>query len=402
MPSGAIISTDGELRRAIGESGLLAPLLELDRAAPDVGFEELEELRAFAPAVVVVDLDEDPGLGLKLIEHLAEASPGRPVLAAALEPPAALLLEALRAGIAEFLVKPVTDRSLAEALEGLGRRRDASTEEGAGAQGKVITFVGAKGGVGATMLAAGTAVELRRGTGLPVLLADLDVALGDAALHFHLEPRYSLLDLVENLHRMDPDLLASFVETHDSGVAVLAGHLAVSQVRELDADQVREVLRLLRSHHRFVILDMPDPLASFAPAVLEASDEIFLVAAPDVPSLRNAAHLYPHLAGSHPAARVRLLVNRFDSRRSIPIAEIEKLTGARVYGTVENDPVHVLRSINEGQPIALAQGSAAARDLKKLGARLLSELAPELTARRGKSSLLESIARLGGRGRKPA
>jgi DNA-binding NarL/FixJ family response regulator len=116
MPSGAIISTDGELRRAIGESGLLAPLLELDRAAPDVGFEELEELRAFAPAVVVVDLDEDPGLGLKLIEHLAEASPGRPVLAAALEPPAALLLEALRAGIAEFLVKPVTDRSLAEGL----------------------------------------------------------------------------------------------------------------------------------------------------------------------------------------------------------------------------------------------------------------------------------------------
>ena len=368
----AIIAADPELRRAIRESGSVAVVLEIAVSATDVGVGELDELESLHPELVVVEIGDASELSLRLVEHLSDSSRGRPILVTGPTPSAELLLNAMRAGASEYLESPLRPEVLRAVAERLAKRRQPSEPSQPQREGRIYTFVGVKGGVGTTMIASNVAVELRRHSSEQVLLADFRFGLGDAALHLGVTPRFNVADLVDNLDRIDPGLLASFLESDRTGVQLLSSPSDPSRISSIEPEQVDEVLRYLKTQYAYTIVDAPDPYSAVGRAVLAVSDQVVLVTTPDVPALRNVERLTSLLALSDGASQreLKLVVNRFVRSRSVPVEEIQRLVNLEVQQTMADDYEGVRRSISDGDPICRSK-TPISRDLARLAADLL-------------------------------
>jgi pilus assembly protein CpaE len=180
------------------------------------------------------------------------------------------------------------------------------------------------------------------------------------------------VDLVQNFHRMDAGLLASYIEQHDSGVHLLSAPFHPERSEVVSGEEIRRILHFLRQHYDYVIVDTPK---SFSPATLAAfdqSDLVCLVTNVDLPSLRNIQRGLPMLKRVLPRGeeQIRLVINRYNSDNDISLDDVERTLGLKAYGRISNDYEAVIGAINTGKPIVLNGNSVYSRDLKVLGAKL--------------------------------
>ena len=171
------------------------------------------------------------------------------IVAASLEP--ALMLEAMRAGVTEFLTAPVTAPELTAAVDA-GHDVDAPSTSG-----EVFAFLGAKGGVGTTTVADQRRDRARRSSASgSTLLIDLHLAYGDAAVYLGTEPRFSVIDALENVHRLDKAFLSGLVGHARAGLSLLASSDRASAT-PVDSASVRTLIESAARHYRYVVLDVP-------------------------------------------------------------------------------------------------------------------------------------------------
>jgi len=396
----AVISTDGAFRKIV-EQAIRHPdagtTLEIEFGVPFAAFgnAELKALKAASPEVVVLDLAEDPALGIKLAHFLAgSSSPSYKIIASGPTLEAELLLELMRGGITEFLPKPVAPEQVREAV-----RRLAQGGQGAGAQqgttlGEIYAFFGAKGGSGATTLATNLAIVLHRLTKKKTLLVDLDVELGEASLLLGIQPRFNFVDLIQNFHRVDAGLLASYIERHDSGVHLLSAPFHPDRAQEVSADQIRRILQYLRQHYDYVVVDVSKSFTPATFAAFEQADRIFLTTTVDLPSLRNVQRALPLLQRVvHGKDRINLLLNRFDKGGDVTTKEVERSLGIPVYATLSNDYEAVIRSVNTGKPVVMNGTSAYSQDLNRLGS-LITGVKPQQTPSGAFQRLTSGLSRV--------
>ena len=219
----AVISVDRSFRellkeRLFGAGSHTTLVAELAVPFSEVSEEELRTLRHAEPQLIFLDLENDPVLGTKLAQFLADAHPSLRFIAVGPSLSPELLMAAMRAGVGDFLTKPVDPVALSEAVERLGNKVGKASGAKPRDPAHVYVVFSPKGGSGCTTVATNLAVTLRQLTGKKTLVVDLDLELGEAALMMGMRPRFNFVDLVQNFHRMDADLLASFIERHDSGV----------------------------------------------------------------------------------------------------------------------------------------------------------------------------------------
>ena len=171
---------------------------------------------------------------------------GLVIVASTLQP--ALMLEAMRAGVGEFLAEPLTRADLTAAITRVTTR--------SAAVGSVFAFLGAKGGVGTTTTAVNVATELARIERNGTLFVDLHPAYGDAAVFLGAEPRFSVLDALENTHRLDETFFRGLVVRTKAGPDLLASsdHATVTPV---DARRIRALIDFAARLYRYVVLDCP-------------------------------------------------------------------------------------------------------------------------------------------------
>ena len=399
---GAVISTD-EAFRALVREVLQRPghnigvALELNVPFTQFGDGHLRDLRGVDPELIILDLEADPVLGIKFAQFLTEQSPGRRVLATGPAPSSEQLLAALRAGISEYLPKPVTREGLAAAIDGLTRKLRWSPSGAPAQPGRLLAIFSGKGGSGSTTVATNLAIYLHQLTGRRTLLVDLDLELGEIALQLGAEPRFNFIDMVRNFHRMDADLLASFIEHHPSGVHLLSAPYHPQKTEVVTGDQISRILRFLKQHYDYVIVDTSKSFSPPTLATFEEADEIILVTTVDVPSLRNIARCLPLLTQMAAPAeeRLRLVLNRYLEDGVIRIPDVERTLGMKVYHTIGNDYDAIVRSINTGTPIILDRESRYAHDLRALGAAISGLQVPAGT-REGalKRSFVEPFSRI--------
>jgi pilus assembly protein CpaE len=371
----AIVSTDAALRTVVkqllhvGERGVT---LEAEIAVPLTGFgdEQLRNLRNVNPDLVFLDLESDPALGTKLVQFLADSNPSQRFIAVGPPLSPELLMAAMRAGVSDYLQKPVDLQELAQALDRVALKIGWASNAKRRHPGLVYSFFSPKGGSGSTTVATNTAVMLHRLTGKRTLLLDLDLELGEAALFLGVQARFNFVDLVQNFHRMDAGLLQSYIEKHESGIELLSAPYHPEKAEIVSADQIRRILQFLRQHYDFIVVDTsksfsPDTLATF-----EQSDLVFLVSNADLPSLRNIQRGLPMMKRMlvKGQEQVRLVVNRYNPRDAISLDDIQKVLGIPVYWTMSNDYEAVVRSINSGKPLVLDNSSRYGKDLKAFAA----------------------------------
>lgn len=395
MVSYVLVSADGDLRqvvRGVADELGLTLKVELEAAPGGVTQAHVKQIRLAQPELLLLDLGNEAELGLRLAEHLATSLPSTRIVTASEDQTPELLKAAMRAGASEFLHKPVEPGTVREALAGL-LERVRPAKASTGRAGRVLTFFSPKGGAGATTVATNFAVQLRRLTEERVILVDLDLELGEIAIFLGLEPQFSIVDIVQNLHRLDDGLLGTFLVQHDSGVDVLASPYEPRKAAAVAPDQVRRVLAFLRNLYDYVVVDASNTLNHQTAAALEATDEVFVVTQLDVPSIRNIQRCRDLLGGMRQRRPVtRVVVNRYQPKAEIALKDAEEALGMEVYWTLSSDYGSVVGSINSGKPLVLNEPCVFSREIEGLVTRHLG--LPERPRRPRRGPLSRALGKL--------
>jgi pilus assembly protein CpaE len=383
---------------------LLAAVADVTVPMCKVDGEALELLHKRDPELVLADFDGDPVASLRYIRLLSDARPSRVFLGTGPELPPQLLMDAMRAGVSEYLPQPVDPRDLEDALRRMARKLGRGPSGGVPGGGRIVAFTGAKGGTGVTTTAVNAAVHAHTVAGRRTLLLDLDLESGSAGVLTSVAPRYSVLDLLDNLHRLDDSLLESLVTEHASGLHVLPSPLDPSDSRDVKPDQLRTVLRLLKHHYQLIVVDLARPLSDVGREVLDHVDELYLVLNSDLPSLRNAKRILPHLQRTLEGrdAALKVVLNRVQADGEITDRDVRTALRVPVAFSLRQDDVHVLRSVNIGKPVVLnGARSRYGQDVKGLGLAIARAISPgaAVTTEGFMSRLAVSLGgRKGGRG----
>src|SRR5207302_3979728 len=173
------------------------------------------------PDLVIVDARGDALLAMGNIERLRASAPGAAVFAVALAADPELILESMRAGANEFFTWPPAEETFHNAIRRMAGRRE--TAIGSKPPATTLVFFGAKGGAGTTTVAVNCGVELARLSKRSTVIVDLKAGLGEVSLFLGVRPRYTLIDAIDNLHRLDREFLRELVVKHKSGLEILAG-----------------------------------------------------------------------------------------------------------------------------------------------------------------------------------
>jgi len=312
------------------------------------------ELKNSTNCVALIDFDRDPELAIETTERLHQIflkNIGIVGVGARLD--AGILLRAVRKGCSEFLTKPVNLNDLTAALN---RYNDVlSVDPSAQSSlGRVISFFGAKGGVGTTMLAVHLAIFLVRQHGKKVLLIDHKHQLGHVALYLGLkDTQYHFEELLHNADRLDSELLNGFLVHHRSGLDVIASPELSGSPREATSYEFERVMDFLRREYEYVLIDSSVAYQDSKKSLIEQSDEVFLVSTPDVAALRDLARQVENLSLNESfTSKLRLVVNRSTASDSVTPEQIEKTVRFPISVAVPNNYFELLRAINEGEPIS--------------------------------------------------
>jgi pilus assembly protein CpaE len=370
----AIVSHDDEFKRQIARMlracgvpiGIIEGRTGADGSVPDVA---------------VVDIRADVPSGLSAIERLRASSVSMAVFAIAVNAEPDLILQAMRAGANEFFPwnpgAQGASRSIEESFHGAVRRTAARREAAhAGTRQPCVShvFLGAKGGSGTTTVSVNCAVEMSRLTKRPTIILDLKPCLGEVALFLGVRPRFTVLDAIENLHRLDKDFFKELVSKHKSGLDILAGSDHFDRPNAQDAGALEELLRVLSRMYDNIVIDAGSLINSFVVATLYTADTVFLVTNPDVPSIRNAQRLVDRArqlgVGTE---RVKILLNRTSDQNLIAPKQIETALGFGIYHSFTSDYRTVSTALNSGVPLALANHSELASQFNAFTRQLLGQ-----------------------------
>jgi pilus assembly protein CpaE len=345
-----------------------------DYFSPDRRPQLSPSLRAASVCIAIVDCDRDPEMALSTMERLRTMGlKNLSIIAFATQTDAQYLLRAMRSGCNEFLTKPADTKVLQEALQRFQNVHltTAGVKENAG---RIISFYGAKGGVGTTTLAVHLANNLVRRHRKRTLLIDHQHELGHVALYLGMkDSQYHFDELVRNADRLDADLLNGFIVRHSSGLEVLTSPDACAIDHKSTSEELDQVLNFLRNHYDYIIIDSSLSYKDIVVPMLRGSDEICLVTTPDVAALRDLARHIEHFNLDEETSRkLRIIVNRSHSNDPVNAEQIESVVHHPVWIAIPNAYVDLMSAINAGEPIPVQHSSKFAQQIGKWAARLVS------------------------------
>jgi pilus assembly protein CpaE len=330
--------------------------------------------------VVLVDIDaQNPQRAIRTIELIHASTPDVTIFAVGEMDQPSIIVSAMRAGAREFLDHNASREALVEAFTRFSAT--LSRAQRSSSKARVFTFLNAKGGAGTTTTAVNTAVAIQEAHGRVVLV---DFApIGHAALQLNLRPQFTLVDALQNLHRMDGSLLDGLMTPYRNGLHLLAGaqqpHNAVPTSSEL-----ARLFDLLVGQYHFVVVDGSGRMDSTMQMICDLSNAVLMVAQTDVVSLWSAGRIQSFLQEGAGRDRLRLVLNRYKKIPGFTDEDVEKATNCKVLWKVPNNFQVIGPAIDKGNPVA-AQGN---HEIGRSYQGLAAELAGATTSGEGALSLL--------------
>lgn len=351
--------------------GMVREVLAAEAVLPSssVSFgDALEVIDRARPDVVIVGYTRAVDASLQLAEELRRVYPNIVMVALADMPDSSAILGAMRAGYKEFVVLPTDANRLRQTVHGAAFHQ-ADDEE----KGRVISIIGAKGGVGVTTIAIHLAAEL---AGIHrVLVIDLDLGMGDVAPMMDLTSRDSIGDLVARSDRLDERMLTAAVVVHKSKVNVLTMPDDMQNVGEIRADDMYNIISVAAMAYQWVIIDCGTYAHDAVALAMQVADTVILTTTPDVTAVRDAfRRMRSFTTLGIEKERIRLVVNRWHKAAYVSKKDIAQNLGIPVAATVSDDPRHVEQAVNEGKLIRdVNRRCDAARDIATLVAILTDD-----------------------------
>ncbi|MCB9671166.1 MAG: AAA family ATPase [Alphaproteobacteria bacterium] len=351
--------------------GMVREALAAEAQLPNspIGFGDVEEaIEEERPQVIIVGYSNAIDASIELASTIAKSHPNIALIALADRADSQAILAAMRVGFKEFVVLPQEADRLREVVKSA-----ASMAEDDEDKGTVIAMIGAKGGVGTTVLTTNLCTELAAIH--TVLCADFDFGMGDVASLLDLKIRDTIADLAQRADRLDERSLTASVAVHKSKVHVLPVPENINMIGEATGEELYSILNLAAKAYHYVFVDCGTHLDEAVTLACQAADTIVLITTPDITSVRDALRKIRMLqAADVPKERIRLVVNRWYKGAFVSLEDIKENLGIPVSATVADDPRTVEQAVNEGKLIRDAnKKSDTARDISNLVAVLTED-----------------------------
>lgn len=379
IPAGvavAVVDVDQSVRNRLA--------MQLGEAATTFGsVAELQGRLIGHPVVAVLGPSCAYGPELAAVEELVRVHREVGAILLSEELSTALLQQALRAGVRDVLGAPVDTGQLIAAVQRVAETLQPAAGLGSstglpvvpdGELGQVMTVFSTKGGAGKSVIAANLAVSIAQRSSRPVVLVDANLQFGDIAVMLKLAPQHTIVDAVSAIDKLDAQLLQSLLATHEgSGLMVLPAPLEPAFADQIRAEDMVRIIDLLRTFAGHVIVDTPAYFNEVVLGLIEASDDVMLVAGMDIPNIKNVKiGLQTLKLLNTPMEKLHLVLNRANSKVKLEVAEVEKTLGIKAESLVPSDVV-VPQSVNKGTPVVMAAPkSGVSKAIEELASRFVN------------------------------
>lgn len=332
----------------------------------------LRQLQDQKAEIVLLDIDpRNPQRAVRAIELIHASVPDLTIFAAGEMSQPLTIVSAMRAGAREFVDRAASHEVLIEAFARF--TASLSLAQRSSSKARVFTFLNAKGGVGTTTTAVNTAVALQEAHGRVVLV---DFApIGHTALQLNLRPQFTIVDALQNLHRMDVSLLDGLMTPYRNGLHLLAGAQQPNMAIPTAAELAR-LFDLLVSQYHFVVLDCSGRMDGTIQTICDLSNAVLMVAQTDVVSLWSASRIQGFLHESGGSDRLRIVLNRYKKIPGFTDEDVEKVTNCKVLWKIPNNFQLIGPAIDKGSPVAMQGNHEVARSYQGLAAELAGASSP--------------------------
>jgi pilus assembly protein CpaE len=292
-----------------------------------------------SPHILIVDVS-GVDLAISKVNELADVcEPGVAVIAIGNRNEIGLYRDLLRAGVTDYVVKPLSPQLLAKALAS-GRARTGDASPIHKKLGTLVAFVGARGGVGTTTLAVNTAWYLANRQSRRVAVVDLDLQNGDCALALDIKPTSGLREALANPLRIDTTLLDRVMTPVGERLFVLSSEEPLSEDLHFTAVAVETLISALREQFHYVIVDVPRIPAAPYRRAFELADFCVVIADQTLRSVRDTVRLHTALGESDGKRRNILVVNRHGEggRHAVTLQEIQHVVEVKPKSVIPFQP----------------------------------------------------------------
>jgi len=370
----ALIGPDERRRKEAAAALLLCNGVEVrEYAAYPASLDEVPRLVEQRNDVIIIELDSNPEFALELVEAICSTGQSTVMVYSSKSDPD-MLVRCMRAGAREFLTTPFAHSTVAESLvRAQSRRTVVRLPRKTG--GRLLVFLGAKGGAGVTTLACNFAVALATESGQSTLLIDLDLPLGDAALNLGIVSEYSTVNALQDAGRLDASFLHKLLVKHSSGVSVLAAPGKFPQFHASN-EAIDKLMTVARQEFDNVVVDVGSRLDLTDTALFRDAFSIYLVTQAGIPELRNSNRLISQFftVGS---PKLEIVLNRYEQRAlGVSDETITKALTRPATWKVPNDYASVRQMQNTATPLALGD-TPIARLIRQMATAICGQRATQ-------------------------
>lgn len=367
-PTLLVASSDEHFREMLRDSLLNIPnakiAAEYQEIAANLYIRVLQDLERHPGAGLVIDLSGDPEGAVKAMERVKQAAPDLFIIASNFQADAETVIACMRAGANEFLLQPIKRTEFRDAMGRL-ERAPRNVIPGESKLGRLYTFIGSKGGVGTTTMAVNFAAVLAQRK-VSTVLIDLDWTGNDCAMQLGASPQYTLMEVAENMERMDQALFEGFVTRDPLGFFLVGPPDALEQHGHFGEHMFREFATFLVEKYDAIVIDGGRAISNeVVMAAAQISASVFLVVDQEFPSIRNAQRYLTFLMRmGYSQDQIRVLVNRYSKKVTSSMASLEQIQqtlNQQIFYGIPGSPA-VLASINKARPFVANREQAGELD----------------------------------------
>ena len=371
MPISLLIaSADEHFREVIRESLINIENARVVAEYPEVSsnlyIRVLQDLERHPNAALIVDLAADAEASLKALEKAKLAAPELYAIASSYHADAEAVIASVRAGASDFLIQPIRRMEFRDAMSRL-ERTPRRVVGGGSRLGKMFSFLGAKGGVGTTMLAVNFASVLAQNGGQqPPVLVDLDFTGDDCAMQTGCSPQHTLFEVGENLSRMDQALFEGLVTRDPLGFFLVSPPSQPEHRSRMTESMFREFANFLVEKYESIVIDAGRWIDNdLVLAALQSSSTVFLIVTQQFPAIRNAQRYIVELMRlGFNQDQLRVVVNQYQKKPDPNLATVEQVQQTLNQPVFHTLPVSssALAAVTRGRPIIADRTSGGELD----------------------------------------
>ncbi|PLX33518.1 MAG: histidine kinase [Clostridiales bacterium] len=330
----------------------------------DTGPAAVELAERLTPDIVLIYSEMQQMDGYEACEKITETCRSTSVIIMAREIGAEQVRKAMVSGAKDYITMPLDINRLISTIRLTYKKSvkfeipKATDERKDKKDGRIIGIFSTKGGVGKTTIALNLAVDMAKKSRGRIALVDLDLQFGDVALMANLEPEMTIADIMEETASIDTSTINGLMTEYMANLMVLASPPSPEYAEYIGGETIREILSFLRQTYDYVVIDMASSFSDATLAALDFADEIFMVSAMDIVSVKNVKIGIEIMKSlEYPDEKIKILVNMANPKLGIGYADLERIFERKIDYKIPEAKKSLIKAVNKGVPHISTRGS---------------------------------------------